>query len=54
MGFHNFFYNLFQNIINRINIITNYISKSIQSIEKELKIEFNRLVKEKLRTFNKV
>ncbi|WP_440428911.1 hypothetical protein, partial [Phocaeicola plebeius] len=28
--------------------------KSIQSIEKELKIEFNRLVKEKLRTFNKV
>ena len=26
MGFHNFFYNLSQNIINRINIITNYIS----------------------------
>lgn len=28
--------------------------KSIQSLEKELKIEFNRLVKEKLRIFNKI
>lgn len=28
--------------------------KSIQSIEKELKIELNRLVKEKLKTFNKI
>ena len=28
--------------------------KSIQSLEKELKIEFNRLVKEKLKTFNKI
>lgn len=28
--------------------------KNIQSIEKELKIEFNRLVKEKLRIFNKI
>mgnify|MGYP007028759583 CR=1 FL=1 len=26
MEFHNFFYNLFKNIINGINIITNYIS----------------------------
>lgn len=28
--------------------------KSIQSLEKELKIEFNRLIKEKLKTFNKI